>query len=783
MFARLVFRNLIGQKKKTILSVLCIAVAAMFIFSIIQIHYSFEIMLREDVYDAYGEYNILITDVEPRALLEIESTFENRVNIGIEYVLGRTGEGIHVFYDDPTALKLNRYAMLEGDLPKNGEVVFVPSAKLNGEFIQKKYGVGDSIELLGEEYRISGFLNEYDFGTDGAWPYAIVSEKPEKEMSKNCFIRVDNKGTFDSLIELLQTYYSPDMFFDGNIREGMDEGYTVLLNQSVNEVVLFDKGSFGDLQIGKILIVILIIVLVTSMILSYLVFRSYFEERNKQAAILQSIGFTRGYCLRCVFSEGLIILGCGIITGFLTGLLITNGLVKFIQVSRISPLHNLSVNVSGSSISFMLLITIVSFSVSLFIMLIGNGRQDITQMFSGESSGKIISHRRLEKYKGNTWKYLLKDRKKFESLCVLASLILIAIVCVLTAFLGEYSKCREENRDVIDSEFDLLFRNDTNIPILERKIPECELFGLIRTNVVQGQIPENIVIDRYKGQIYGENGECFMDVSCINKEYYEYKLETDLSYADFEKIGKALVICNYMDTHEEMLSELPETLTVKCNGDMEGTEKQIGIAGKAVFRNWNEQSRIALLLPEQVYRELNLSNDVILVRINAESGKELQLAEWLGNNSFLFDYSFHDNATDYIKQKDNQLTINVVLYGGIILIIIINALILFYMRKLIALRKKESLDILYTIGHYRRSVAFREISIYIFEALAASIVAFSMIHFFMKYVGSHYIQDIITSTERLMIFVVIFFALCVVQVCSFCVERTVRTGGCADVSG
>ena len=70
-----------------------------------------------------------------------------------------------------------------------------------------------------------------------------------------------------------------------------------------------------------------------------------------------------------------------------------------------------------------------------------------------------------------------------------------------------------------------------------------------------------------------------------------------------------------------------------------------------------------------------------------------------------------------------------------------------------------------------------------FEALAASIVAFSMIHFFMKYVGSHYIQDIITSTERLMIFVVIFFALCVVQVCSFCVERTVRTGGCADVSG
>ena len=49
----------------------------------------------------------------------------------------------------------------------------------------------------------------------------------------------------------------------------------------------------------------------------------------------------------------------------------------------------------------------------------------------------------------------------------------------------------------------------------------------------------------------------------------------DLSYADFEKIGKALVICNYMDTHEEMLSELPETLTVKCNGDMEGTEKQI----------------------------------------------------------------------------------------------------------------------------------------------------------------------------------------------------------------
>ena len=763
MLVKLVFRNLWGRKRRSLLSMLCISVVVIFIFGILQLYFAFQSMLREDAYDAHGEYNLLLVNADADLVRKIMTDYASCTEIGFERTLGQTRDDVWVYQDDPKAASMNRYRITEGSLPGQGEIAITLSARQDGEIIQKASKPGDEIVLLNTKYHISGYINEFDFGSGGLGSYAVTLADITEGDADHCYVRVRDRETYNDLIDLLSQKYPSEAFFDGSKKEGLEGGYTVISNQSVNDVVLFDKGSFADLRIGKLLLILLAVALVTSGLLTYLVFRSHFVDRREQTSILRSLGLPSMYGRVCSVVEGLLIIMLGGAFGFLFGTLLVKGMIGIVQRLRMSQLMNLPEQIFGTAVIYAIILILACFSIPLFLTLFRDRKLDITQMYFGMDT-EISRHRRsYRKDRASTWKYLLTDQRVFEVVCVGAALILSAMVCMLVAYLGRYSDYQEKNRDVYESEFDLIFSDNDDVRFLEEKAPDCEMFGVIHDNTVYGQIPKEIAKEKYRDQLYDASGTCFIEVACMNEAYYNYKIETEIPYEEFVRNGSALLIDNYMDTREDMLYEIPDTISVRGTNVTSDTWDSIPIAGKAVFRNWNEQSGISLILPEKQYRELGLTNDVVFARVNAVQGKELQLAEWLGENSFKYEYSMHDNATAYLRQKDNQTTIHIFLYGAALFIVGINILILVYMQKLILQRKKGSLETLRMLGHPAGAVLLRILLIMLLEAVVALVIAFLLITMLMHGTALSNVQEAVSGQDRFVIASAVFAGLCLTQ--------------------
>ena len=94
----------------------------------------------------------------------------------------------------------------------------------------------------------------------------------------------------------------------------------------------------------------------------------------------------------------------------------------------------------------------------------------------------------------------------------------------------------------------------------------------------------------------------------------------------------------------------------------------------------------------------------LLIRINAIDGQELSLAETLNKLAPIYNYSFQDHTTEYLKQEDNQRTIRLTVYGAALFIGLMNAGILIYMHLLIFIRRSKQLLILRIIGHSDHSL-------------------------------------------------------------------------------
>ena len=86
MRRKIVFGNLFRNKKRTILSILCIGLAVMIVFLSLNVYYSFRKMTLLDAYDTYGRYNIVLHELDTDQKDKIQSMVRSKYEYGEEQI-------------------------------------------------------------------------------------------------------------------------------------------------------------------------------------------------------------------------------------------------------------------------------------------------------------------------------------------------------------------------------------------------------------------------------------------------------------------------------------------------------------------------------------------------------------------------------------------------------------------------------------------------------------------------------------------------------------------------
>ena len=204
------------------------------------------------------------------------------------------------------------------------------------------------------------------------------------------------------------------------------------------------------------------------------------------------------------------------------------------------------------------------------------------------------------------------------------------------------------------------------------------------------------------------------------------KLSDEMTYEEFVNSGGAIVIDNYLSGDERILKELPESLKYDGRNDKElGISYEPGevkIIGRSEFKNWNDQRYISIIVPDEMFKEkFDYTN--VMIRINVKEGYEIKAAEKLNKLSYAYEYSFHDYATEYIKQQDNKTTIRVYAYGVFAFVTVMNLFVVIYTNITVYMRRRRNISILKILGHSDMRILLPVILEVLMEGITAAIIS------------------------------------------------------------
>lgn len=732
MIAKLVIGNIIGNRKKTIISIICICFSVMLIFVSINTYVSFQKMRIENAYDAYGKYNMVLHEVDGDICNWVNENYEEDAQIGIEKIIGVTASGITLVNCDDNTIEMNKYKLVEGNLPvQKDEVAISSTAKYDGDYIINKYSVGDRIELNSCNYTISGIIDDYDYSTVDTYKIAVITDGTNTNIF-NVYLHFNDKQTYMRAYEEIKTRLNldEDRIFDGEKNNGFLGSYTLILNSELNKIEIEGEGSLQDINIGSLLICFIIILIVTSLILGIHIFLSYLNARNRQQGILMSLGFSNYYISSIYFIECFILALLGCALGIFLGRYLTELLFQCIQTMRVTRLDNFEPQFTKSSILIVLLISLIVFIVGILPVITRTVHMSIVDVIKGKNNRYKNSRKKTREYQTRfvTIKYFLRDNYPYEKICIYLAMILIGMVFMLLLLVNKYVNYVLEHKDKYDTEFELLPDDISSMEGFQNLIPEIAYYDLIYDTTGEFYIDRDNINEQYADNlVYGEDNTVYCEIVGVSELQFKNKIElsAEMTYDEFVQSNSAIIIDNYVGEEALILKSLPDSIEyAERNDDMGACFEagEIKILCRSKFINWEDQRGISIVVPEELFKEkFDYTN--VLIKINVKSGYEIEAAEILNKYSYLYHYTFLDHASEYIKEQDDSTTIRISTYGVLMFVTIINLFTILYINVLIYIRRRKNISILKVMGHSNLNIIIPMIFEVIIESLAATIIS------------------------------------------------------------
>lgn len=214
-------------------------------------------------------------------------------------------------------LKYWKYDLLEGTLPKDGEVLLPTSANINN---LNKPKVGDYVNIsltsnkktINVLYKISGFIRPYEFYSDYIYIndvsfHSLLSDHPELSLDNNIYLKSKN---YDEAYALMVEFYTKF----GNIS-------SVILNMSA-----FEKPDKIDPLVIRIYILTIMIAMLICGVCLYTVISLNLNESRPNLGLLRALGAKNHQIIKIIFIQLFFI----ILIALPVGILIGSNIVKYI---------------------------------------------------------------------------------------------------------------------------------------------------------------------------------------------------------------------------------------------------------------------------------------------------------------------------------------------------------------------------------------------------------------------------------------------------------------------
>lgn len=444
---RITVQNLKMNKKRTIVTIIGIALSVALICAVTSFAVSFQKAMVDREIKTSGNWHISINDISQENLKYIENNVKVKqiaYNQEIGYVQLENSENENKPYGyiealDETSLNNMGLMLTAGRLPENENEILIPEhLKTNGHV---DYNIGDKITFDVGNRMIEGEkLNQNNpYYTDEDIQFQLENNMMTEEnllTQKETFTPIETKEyTVVGIIERpnFEPYSAPGYTMItklDKLEEGKSIGMTILLknpsdaydfvqyleddlqisNVDTNSSLLEYLGVFGSngtitFVIGIITVVIVIILLTSAFVISNS-FNISLTEKTRELGMIASIGATSKQIRKSIFFEGAILGLISIPLGIIIGvgaigivLFIVNNIIN----SGVEPLidnFNLTLVISWPAIVIAILISIIMIVISLIRPSIRAGRISPIDAIREKSDIKI-TNRQLKKQKKN----------------------------------------------------------------------------------------------------------------------------------------------------------------------------------------------------------------------------------------------------------------------------------------------------------------------------------------------------------------------------------------------
>ena len=730
MKCRLIFHNILHNRKKAVRAIISICFSVMLIFSSINAYISFQDMRLQNAYQTNGEYNITLHNVTYKVRDWILEQYKDQATLGVEKIVANVNNELCIVDSDAASITMNHYQLEKGSFPKKeNEIAISATAKYKNVYIAKQFDLGDTVTFKDQTYMISGILNDYDYSTQDVYKVAIVNGSTRGNLY-NIYIHFNDRRDYQPGYKAIKKYLdlSTKQIFNGDTAHGFMEGYHMITNGDLNAIEIDRSGGLEDTNIGQLLMGFIILIILTSLILGIHIFLSYMSERNNQQGILMSLGFSNGYIFSAYFLESFILIIIGCVLGLILGRYITILIFKLIQSLRTIPLEHFAPQFQPISYLVILGICVLDFVVGICPVLIYRSRMKLIDIMKGGRNNYKVKDKRGSE-KGNIMmRYSIRDTGDYEKVFSFLSLVLIGMVTMLVLMVNRYVSYQLLSEESQDVQFSLISDDVSHMDDFENLIPGVSYYDEVYDTMGEFFIDPSLINMDYADDLIFSDDEkgVWCEIVGVSEKQYNRKIEMsqEVSYNKFVQSGGVIIIDNYKNTEDCILNDIPDTLRYAGRQEEEGpvfSEGEVPVFGRR-FLNWKDQNGIAIILPEELFKkQFDYTN--VLININVKSGYELKAAEFLNTHAPVYEYSFFDTLTDYIRDQDNKKTIQGGTYGIFVIIMVINFLAVLYIHALTFVRRRHNFAILKAIGRTDSSIILPMLLTKIGQGIVVSIVA------------------------------------------------------------
>lgn len=366
-YSEISLRYMKQNKKRTVLTIVGIALATILIFAIGTFLLSFRDAMIKENRQNYGEYEFLLNNLsssEAEKVInnaEIKNTSILKIRNNEYKLKGNEEKSVYIYYVDSNYFqKIYTNKIIEGRVPETSNEVIIDN------YTQKslKVNVGDTLNLESKDGEKKNFKI---IGVSEAKYYSGI----------NIYSYFDSSKLDDNYKYALSVNLKSEKNKQKIINKVISEAEINLNNDTKvdNSTLLYLTGNGGNeskvAAIQYIAMFVIGIIMISTIIVIYNSFNISVVERMRYFGMLKAIGATPKQIIRIIFKEGFIMGGIAFSIGCVVGFLSLKGGMKLFIGDTLISLKNFDINFYP----IVILVTAGLVAITIFLSLLGPARK------------------------------------------------------------------------------------------------------------------------------------------------------------------------------------------------------------------------------------------------------------------------------------------------------------------------------------------------------------------------------------------------------------------------